>query len=140
MTFAAPTLSAICPWNAGTRTADRADSHGHRPQNQADLPKHRDASPGGGNGAGRATTSWPISSRRGWEAAWYGIFALFPVDLDELAGILDFAGYSPQRQRLIGYGRCVRSPKPGRMRSRKTRTGVSARPRRRDVRAGGAAS
>ena len=35
---------------------------------------------------------------------------------------LDFAGYSPQRQRLIGYGRCVRSPEPGRMRSRKSRT------------------
>jgi hypothetical protein len=26
--------------HAGTRTADRADSHGHRPQNQADLPRH----------------------------------------------------------------------------------------------------
>jgi hypothetical protein len=29
---------------------------------------------------------------------------------------------SPQRQRLIGYGRCVRAPEPGRMRSRKSRT------------------
>src|SRR5271165_3728710 len=120
MTFAAPTLSAICPWNAGTRTADRADSHGHRPQNQADLPKHRDASPR------RRERSWQGDDvladqlRRGWEAAWYGISALFPVDLDELASILDFAAYSPQRQRLIGYGRCVRSPKPGRMRSRKS--------------------
>ena len=33
---------------------------------------------------------------------------------------LDFAGYSPQRQRLVGVGRCVRSPEPGRMRSGKS--------------------
>ena len=50
-----------------------------------------------------------------------------PLDLDEPAGILDFAGYSPQRRRLIGYGRCVRSPEPGRMRSRKSRTVGSRR-------------
>jgi hypothetical protein len=34
-------------------------------------------SPRRGNGAGRAATCWPISSRRGWEAVWYGISALF---------------------------------------------------------------
>ena len=59
--------------------------------------------------------------------AWLGCSVVrdhgpLPVDLDKLAGILDFAGYSPQRQRLIGCGRCVRSPEPGRMRSRKSRT------------------
>ena len=31
--------------DAGTRTANRADSHGYRPQNQADLAKHVQGTP-----------------------------------------------------------------------------------------------
>jgi hypothetical protein len=64
-----------------------------------------------------------------------------PLDLDEPADILDFARYSPQRQRLIGYGRCVREPgaRPNAIPEIANR-GVSARPRRRDGRVGGAAS
>jgi hypothetical protein len=86
--------------DAGTRTADRADSHGHRPQNRLTCPNTQGRPlPGGGTRPSVDTT----------------------LDLDKLVGMLDFAGHSPQRQRLIGYDRCVRSPEPGRMRSRKSR-------------------
>jgi len=89
------------------------------------------------DGAAKAAGRMVAAPReRSWEGgdvladqleAWLGSGVVrdlrpLPVDLDELAGILDFAGYSAQRQRLIGYGRCVRSPEPGRMRSRKSRT------------------
>ena len=64
-----------------------------------------------------------------------------PLDLDELAGILDLAGYSPQRRRLIGYGPVRQEPgaRPNAIPEIANR-GVAARPRRRDGRVGGAAS
>ncbi len=50
--------------DAGTRTADRTDSHGHRPQNQADLPKHAGTPlPGGGT---RPSVDTALAVRGGW--------------------------------------------------------------------------
>jgi hypothetical protein len=104
--------------DAGTRAADRADSHGHRPQNRLTCPNTQGRPlPGGGT---RPSVDTALAVRGGW--AKDRDLRPLPVDLDKLVGILDFAGYSPQRQRLIGYGSCVRSPEPGRMRSWKSRT------------------
>jgi hypothetical protein len=91
--------------DAGTLTADRADSHGHCPQNRLTCQ----------NTQGRP--SWV-----GEEDAFLQASTHKPATCHGRTPRLDFAGYSPQRQRLIGYGRCVRSPEPGRMRSRKSRT------------------
>ena len=90
--------------DAGTRTADRADSHGHRPQNRLTCQNTQGRPPWAGE-----------------EDAFYR-HPPKPANCHGRTLCLDFAEYPAQRQRLIGYGRCVRSPEPGRMRSRKSRT------------------
>src|SRR5271157_2017438 len=141
MTFAAPTLAAICPWNAGTRTADRADSHGHRPQNQADLPKHRDASPR------RRERSWQGDDVLADQLeAWLGSGMV--RDLRPLPGGSGRAGRHPRLRRVFAAATAAHRVWPVRREPEArpnaipeiTNCGVSARPRRRDVRVGGAAS
>jgi hypothetical protein len=101
MTFAAPTLSAICPWtlapDGGSRGQPRTPS-----AEQDDLPKHA-----GTPSLGRRRRLLQTSTHK-------------PATCHGRTPCLDFAGYSPQRQRLVGVGRCVRSPEPGRMRSGKS--------------------
>jgi hypothetical protein len=50
--------------DAGTRTADRADGHGHRPQNRLTCPNtHGRPPPGGGS---RPSADTAIAVRGGW--------------------------------------------------------------------------
>jgi hypothetical protein len=108
--------------DAGTRTADRADSHGHRPQNTLTCQNTQGRPP------------WV-----GEEDAFTGMHPQ-ASDLYGRTLCLDFAGYSPQRRRLIGYsGGQEPGARPNAI-PEITNRGVSARPHRRDGRVGGAAS
>ena len=104
MTSAAPTLSAICPCTLapGRRIARTATDTVRRTrltcQDTQGHPPWR-----------RRRRLSQTSTRK-------------PATCHGRTPCPDFAGYPPQRQRLIGYSRCVRSPKQGRMRSRKSRT------------------